>query len=85
MSAIHKKFKNNALITLEPWRVKSFPLIQDLLVDRNSLDNLIISGGYLTTETGGSPDANSIPISPERAFSSLRLQHGRVVCVRSRM
>ena len=65
-----RNFKDNALITLEPWRVKSFPVIQDLMVDRNSLDKLIISGGYLNTGTGDSPDANSIPISPEKAFSS---------------
>ena len=65
-----RNFKDNALITLEPWRTKSFPIIQDLLVDRNSLDKLIISGGYLNTETGDSPDANSIPINPKKAFSS---------------
>ena len=65
-----RHFKNNALIILEPWRAKTFPIIQDLSVDRNSLENLIISGGYFLTETGNAPDANSIPISPEKAFSS---------------
>ena len=65
-----RNFKDNALITLEPWRVKSFPIIQDLSVNRSSLDNIIISGGYLSTEVGNSPDANLIPISPEDAFSS---------------
>ena len=65
-----RNFKNNALIILEPWRAKSFPIIQDLSVDRNALDKLIISGGYLSTETGNAPDANLIPISPKKAFSS---------------
>ena len=65
-----RNFKDNAVITLEPWRAESFPIIQDLSVDRNSLDKLIISGGYFSTETGKAPDANSIPISPEKAFSS---------------
>ena len=65
-----RNFKNNALIILEPWRAESFPIIQDLSVDRNSLDRLIISGGYLSTETGNAPDANFIPISPETSFSS---------------
>ena len=65
-----RNFKNNALIILEPWRASSFPIIQDLSVDRNALDRLIISGGYLSTETGNAPDANLIPISPEKAFSS---------------
>ncbi len=65
-----RDFKDNALIVLEPWRAKSFPIIQDLSVDRKALDKLIISGGYYSTETGNAPDANLIPISPERAFSS---------------
>ena len=65
-----RNFKNNALIILEPWQAESFPIIKDLSVDRNSLDRLIISGGYLSTETGNAPDANFIPISPETSFSS---------------
>ena len=64
-----RNFNNNALIILEPWRAKSFPIIQDLSVNRNALDNLIISGGYLSTETGTVPDSNYIPISPDKAFS----------------
>ena len=67
-----RNFKNNALIILEPWRAKSFPIIQDLSVDRNALEKLIISGGYFSTETGNAPDANLIPISPEKAFSSFQ-------------
>ena len=65
-----RNFKDNALIILEPWRAKSFPIIQDLSVDRNALDKLIISGGYFSSETGNAPDANLIPISPKKAFSS---------------
>ena len=65
-----RNFKDNALIILEPWRAEAFPIVQDLSVDRNSLDNLIISGGYFSTDTGKAPDANSIPIDPEKAFSS---------------
>ena len=65
-----RNFKDNALIILEPWRAKSFPIIQDLSVDRNALDKLIIAGGYLSTETGNALDANLIPISPKKAFSS---------------
>ncbi len=65
-----RNFKDNALIILEPWRAESFPIIQDLSVDRNALDKLIISGGYFSTETGNVPDANLIPITPEKAYSS---------------
>ena len=67
-----RNFKDNDLIILEPWRAKSFPIIQDLSVDRNTLEKLMISGGYFSTETGHAPDANLIPINPEKAFSSFR-------------
>ena len=67
-----RNFKDNALIILEPWRAESFPIIQDLSVNRNTLEKLIISGGYFSTETGNAPDANLIPIKPEKAFSSFK-------------
>ena len=65
-----RNFKDNALIILEPWQAASFPIVQDLSVDRKSLDKLIISGGYFSTETGNAPDANLMPIRPAQAFSS---------------
>ena len=74
-----RNFKDNALIILEPWRAKSFPIIQDLSVDRNALDKLIISGGYFSTETGNAPDANLIPISPKKHFLLLKLLRVLVV------
>ena len=47
-----RNFKDNALIILEPWRAKSFPIIQDLSVDRNALDKLItVSYTHLTLPT----------------------------------
>ncbi len=65
-----RNFVNNSVIKLEPWRAKAFPIIQDLCVDRSSLDRLITSGGFLDADTGKAPDANLIPISPVQAFSS---------------
>lgn len=65
-----RNFKNNSLIELQPWRANAFPLVQDLSVDRSSLDRLISSGGYFSAETGKAPDANSIPINPDNAFSA---------------
>lgn len=57
-----RKFKDGATITVEPWRAKPFPVIKDLIVDRSALDKIIQAGGYVSVRTGGTPDANSIPI-----------------------
>ena len=57
-----RQFQDNAVITIEPWRASAFPLIKDLMVDRSAFDRVIESGGYITAETGGAPDANLIPI-----------------------
>jgi succinate dehydrogenase / fumarate reductase iron-sulfur subunit len=57
-----RKFKDGDSITIEPWRASAFPIIKDLMVDRSAFDRIIESGGYITAETGGAPDANLIPI-----------------------
>jgi succinate dehydrogenase / fumarate reductase iron-sulfur subunit len=62
-----RKFKNNAKIVIEPWRAKAFPIIRDLVVDRSAFDKIIQAGGYISVNTGGVPDANSIPIKKENA------------------
>ena len=58
-----RKFKNGETITIEPWRSAGFPVIKDLIVNRNAFDALIAAGGYTSISTGGVPDANAIPIS----------------------
>jgi len=68
-----REFKDNAILTLEPWRAKAFPLIQDLTVDRTSLDRLIAAGGYCSTGTGQAPDGNAQPVGRDmatKAFST---------------
>ena len=62
-----RKFKDGDTITIEPWRAKPFPVIKDLIVDRDALDAIIQSGGYTSASTGGVPDANNIPVSREKA------------------
>ena len=62
-----RHFKDGARIVIEPWRASAFPVIQDLVVDRNSFDRIIESGGYVSFTTGTAPEANSIPIAKERA------------------
>lgn len=58
-----RKFKDGQTVTIEPWRSAAFPVIKDLIVDRRAFDKIIAAGGYVSVNTGGVPDANSIPIS----------------------
>ena len=60
-------FKDGETITIEPWRAKSFPVIKDLVVDRSSFDRIIQAGGFVSVNTGGAPDANSLPIPKKDA------------------
>jgi len=57
-----RTFKDGETITVEPWRAKAFPIIKDLVVDRTAFDRIQQSGGYVSVNTGGVPDANVIPI-----------------------
>jgi succinate dehydrogenase / fumarate reductase iron-sulfur subunit len=57
-----RKFTSGQEIVIEPWRASAFPIIRDLMVDRSPLDRIIEAGGFITSPTGGAPDANLIPI-----------------------
>ena len=61
-----RKFHDGDEIWIEPWRAKPFPVIKDLVVDRTAFDKIIQAGGYISTTTGGVPDANSIPVTKEQ-------------------
>ena len=60
-----RHFSDGDTIVVEPWRSKAFPVIKDLAVDRSTLDNIILAGGYISINTGGAPEANTIPIPQE--------------------
>ena len=57
-----RSFKDGDEIVVEPFRAKAFPLIKDLVVDRQSFDRIQQAGGFITVRTGAAPDANSIPV-----------------------
>ena len=57
-----RKFHDGETITIEPLRSRAFPVIKDLIVDRNAYDKIMQAGGYVNVNTGGIPDANAIPI-----------------------
>lgn len=66
-----RKFKDGDTITIEPWRSAGFPVIKDLVVNRGAFDSILQAGGYVSVNTGGVPDANSIPIPKKDADESM--------------
>ena len=60
-----RRFRDGQTITIEPFRARAFPVIKDLVVDRSALDRIIASGGYVSMNVGGAPDANSLPIAKD--------------------
>ena len=57
-----RKFRDGATITVEPFRVRPFPIIKDLVIDRRALDRIVQAGGFISVRAGSAPEANSIPI-----------------------
>jgi len=57
-----RSFQDCDHIYVEPWRAAAFPVVKDLVVDRSAFDRIIQSGGYVSVNTGGTPDGNAIPI-----------------------
>lgn len=66
-----RRFNDGDTIVIEPWRSKAFPVIKDLVVDRTSYDKILHAGGFISVNTGGVPDANSIPIPKKHADESM--------------
>lgn len=62
-----RRFKSGDTITVEPFRAKAFPVVKDLVVDRSAFDRIIQAGGFISVNTGNAPDANSLPVSKEKA------------------
>ncbi|MEO5603540.1 MAG: succinate dehydrogenase/fumarate reductase iron-sulfur subunit [Cyclobacteriaceae bacterium] len=68
-----RTFKDGETITVEPWRARAFPVIKDLIVNRESFERIQQAGGYISVNTGGVPDANEIPIpkiNADKAFDA---------------
>lgn len=66
-----RMFKDGETITIEPWRSAGFPIIKDLVVDRNAFDKILQAGGYVSVHSSGIPDGNSIPIPKESVDESM--------------
>jgi succinate dehydrogenase / fumarate reductase iron-sulfur subunit len=57
-----REFADGSEIWVEPWRARAFPIIKDLVVDRSALDRIIQAGGFVSVNTGGAPDGNTLPV-----------------------
>jgi len=66
-----RSFKDGSTITVEPWRARAFPVVRDLIVDRNAFEKIQQAGGFVSVNVGAAQDANSIIVSKQRADESI--------------
>ncbi len=66
-----RHFGNGDVIAIEPFRALAYKVIKDLAVDRSALDKIMQTGGYISVNAGGAPDANCLPIGQETAELSM--------------
>ena len=74
-----RKFRDGATITVEPFRVRSFPIIKDLVIDRSALDRIVQAGGFISARAGSAPEANSTPIPKHDADLAMEAAAASVV------
>ena len=66
-----RHFNSGDTLVIEPFRARAFKIVKDLAVDRSLLDKIIQAGGYVSVNTGGTPDTNTIPIPAEIAEEAM--------------
>jgi len=62
-----RKFRDGDTIWIEPFRSKAFPVLKDLVTDRNAFERIQQAGGFISVRTGGAPDAHAIPVEKDAA------------------
>ena len=62
-----RHFKDGDEIWIEPWRARAFPVIKDLVVNRQALDRIVQAGGFISASTGSAPEANATMVPKEAA------------------
>ena len=66
-----RSFTDGETIHIEPWRARAFPVIKDLIVDREALDRIIQAGGFVSAPTGSAPDANAVLIPKQNVDDAM--------------
>lgn len=66
-----RRFPDGALLVIEPWRARAFPVLKDLIVDRSALDRIIGAGGFISVPTGAAPEASTRAVSKQNADGAM--------------
>jgi succinate dehydrogenase / fumarate reductase iron-sulfur subunit len=66
-----RHFTDGETITIEPWRARAFPVLKDLVTNRSAFDRIIQAGGFVSVNTGGTPDGNALPVAKTVADSAM--------------
>jgi succinate dehydrogenase / fumarate reductase iron-sulfur subunit len=66
-----RRFKTGDTIYVEPFRATAFPVIRDLVVNRQAFDRIIQAGGYISVNAGGAPDGNALLIPKPDADAAM--------------
>lgn len=66
-----RHFHDGQTITIEPWRARAFPIVKDLVTNRSAFDRIIQAGGFISVNTGGTPDGNALPVAKTVADSAM--------------
>jgi succinate dehydrogenase / fumarate reductase iron-sulfur subunit len=66
-----RSFEDGDVLYVEPWRARAFPVIRDLVVNRGALDRIIQAGGYVSVNTGGARDANTILVPKDAVDTAM--------------
>ena len=66
-----RHFDDGDTIVIEPWRARPFPVLKDLVTDRGAFDRIIQAGGFVSVNTGGTPDDNCLPIAKTEADTAM--------------
>lgn len=64
-------FADGSTVRLEPFRAGAFPVLRDLMVDRDALDDIVRAGGHVAVNAGTAPDADTVPVHEDRAELAL--------------
>lgn len=63
MTACHQRlmaFSDGDTVRIEPLRSAAFPVLRDLIVSRDRLDDVVQSGAWVSIDAGTAPDADQV-------------------------
>jgi len=66
-----RRYQDGATIHIEPFRANAFPVVKDLVIDRESLDRIQQAGGFVSVNTGSAPDANAVLVPRDNAEEAM--------------